>query len=89
MAWARCMQVKFVSVCGARYKTRPGLTYHYTHSHKDEEGGCADPATASTAVAATSDPFVKQQPQQMTPQGASPSALEPGWHTIQDHYLIS
>lgn len=40
-----------VSVCGARYKTRPGLTYHYTHSHKekaanlpnDEEGsqeGC-------------------------------------------------
>lgn len=30
-------------VCGARYKTRPGLTYHYTHSHKektlqDEEG---------------------------------------------------
>ena len=24
-------------VCGARYKTRPGLTYHYTHSHKDKE----------------------------------------------------
>ncbi|XP_046401062.1 zinc finger protein ubi-d4 A [Ischnura elegans] len=32
-------------LCGARYKTRPGLTYHYTHSHKDrddeEEGGGA------------------------------------------------
>ncbi|XP_008485868.1 zinc finger protein ubi-d4 B-like [Diaphorina citri] len=27
-------------LCGARYKTRPGLTYHYTHSHK--EGTCAD-----------------------------------------------
>uniref|UniRef100_A0A8D8R2G2 Zinc finger protein ubi-d4 B n=1 Tax=Cacopsylla melanoneura TaxID=428564 RepID=A0A8D8R2G2_9HEMI len=27
-------------LCGARYKTRPGLTYHYTHSHK--EGSCAD-----------------------------------------------
>lgn len=23
------------TVCGARYKTRPGLTYHYTHSHKE------------------------------------------------------
>ncbi|XP_018895664.1 zinc finger protein ubi-d4 B isoform X2 [Bemisia tabaci] len=22
-------------LCGARYKTRPGLTYHYTHSHKE------------------------------------------------------
>lgn len=24
-----------ISVCGARYKTRPGLTYHYSHSHKE------------------------------------------------------
>lgn len=24
-----------ISVCGARYKTRPGLTYHYGHSHKE------------------------------------------------------
>lgn len=23
-------------VCGARYKTRPGLSYHYTHSHQVE-----------------------------------------------------
>lgn len=22
-------------MCGARYKTRPGLTYHYRHSHKE------------------------------------------------------
>ncbi|CAG9860125.1 unnamed protein product [Phyllotreta striolata] len=22
-------------ICGARYKTRPGLTYHYRHSHKE------------------------------------------------------
>ncbi|CAA9994390.1 unnamed protein product [Nesidiocoris tenuis] len=27
------------TVCGARYKTRPGLTYHYTHSHKDGGSG--------------------------------------------------
>lgn len=41
-------------VCGARYKTRPGLTYHYTHSHKektpqDEEGSLEGaPASPST-----------------------------------------
>ena len=27
-----------VSVCGARYKTRPGLTYHYTHFHNSVPG---------------------------------------------------
>ena len=24
-------------VCGMRYKTRPGLSYHYNHSHKDRD----------------------------------------------------
>jgi len=39
--------------CGARYKTRPGLTYHYTHSHKnlleddDEDSGSATPSAGS------------------------------------------
>lgn len=28
-----------VSVCGKRYKNRPGLSYHYTHSHLAEEEG--------------------------------------------------
>lgn len=28
-----------VAVCGKRYKNRPGLSYHYAHSHlADEEG---------------------------------------------------
>lgn len=28
-----------VAVCGKRYKNRPGLSYHYTHTHlADEEG---------------------------------------------------
>lgn len=28
-----------VPVCGKRYKNRPGLSYHYTHTHlADEEG---------------------------------------------------
>ena len=26
-------------MCGARYKTRPGLSYHYNHSHKEKAGG--------------------------------------------------
>lgn len=31
--------VFFLLVCGKRYKNRPGLSYHYTHSHlADEEG---------------------------------------------------
>lgn len=25
------------AVCGKRYKNRPGLSYHYTHSHLAEE----------------------------------------------------
>ena len=28
-----------ISVCMARYKTRPGLTYHYNHSHKGRTVG--------------------------------------------------
>ena len=40
-----CLMVRF-TVCGARYKTRPGLTYHLSHFHSggDEEedhGGAA------------------------------------------------
>lgn len=27
------------SVCGKRYKNRPGLSYHYAHSHLAEEEG--------------------------------------------------
>lgn len=31
--------VVLVAVCGKRYKNRPGLSYHYTHSHLAEEEG--------------------------------------------------
>lgn len=27
------------AVCGKRYKNRPGLSYHYTHTHLAEEEG--------------------------------------------------
>ncbi len=29
----------FIIVCGKRYKNRPGLSYHYTHTHLAEEEG--------------------------------------------------
>lgn len=28
-----------VLVCGKRYKNRPGLSYHYAHTHLAEEEG--------------------------------------------------
>jgi zinc finger protein ubi-d4 len=36
--------------CGARYKTRPGLSYHYSHSHTNPTTASA---TTSTVTAAT------------------------------------
>lgn len=33
-----CLGVS-LAVCGKRYKNRPGLSYHYTHSHLAEEEG--------------------------------------------------
>ncbi|KAF4520767.1 hypothetical protein B566_EDAN011418, partial [Ephemera danica] len=35
--------------CGARYKTRPGLTYHYTHSHKDRDDEEDDSSSANNS----------------------------------------
>lgn len=66
------------TACGARYKTRPGLTYHYTHSHKnlldgggggdDEDSGPATPTAASSSgsgmVSAPSTPLNPMHGQQ-------------------------
>ncbi|XP_076315754.1 zinc finger protein DPF3-like isoform X1 [Tachypleus tridentatus] len=47
-------------ICGARYKTRPGLSYHYSHSHNnsdtaDEEQSYASPkSTTSKPTSSTS-----------------------------------
>lgn len=40
-----------ISVCGARYKTRPGLTYHYGHSHKE---GASDENSRESIAPTTS-----------------------------------
>ncbi|XP_063833546.1 zinc finger protein ubi-d4 [Ostrinia nubilalis] len=34
-------------LCGAKYKTRAGLTYHFTHTHKDPPSGSAGAAAGS------------------------------------------
>ncbi|CAH1170072.1 unnamed protein product [Phaedon cochleariae] len=41
-------------LCGARYKTRPGLTYHYGHSHK--EGASDENSRDSNAPTPTAQP---------------------------------
>ncbi len=39
------LHILLLTVCGARYKTRPGLTYHLSHFHSglddDEDSGHA------------------------------------------------
>lgn len=50
-------------MCGAKYKTRPGLTYHFTHTHKDAAGSDNDsrdsrPATSPAAAADYQDSYV-------------------------------
>lgn len=44
-----CMYI----VCGAKYKTRAGLVYHFTHAHKDpapaSDGDSRDSARAADA----------------------------------------
>lgn len=37
--FTRCIFWFSVAVCGKRYKNRPGLSYHYAHSHLAEEEG--------------------------------------------------
>ncbi|PNF34754.1 hypothetical protein B7P43_G05065 [Cryptotermes secundus] len=62
-------------LCGARYKTRPGLTYHYTHSHKDRDdedcssSGMGGPEGGSMgSVDRGASPSMKQQQQQQQQQ---------------------
>ncbi|XP_061754319.1 zinc finger protein ubi-d4 isoform X2 [Nerophis ophidion] len=52
-------------VCGKRYKNRPGLSYHYTHSHlADEEGDNAEEMEVSEAP--PPPPLPPQPPQPKT-----------------------
>lgn len=85
-----CLIVDFrrPKACGARYKTRPGLTYHYTHSHKnlldgeDEDSGSATPTAMGSNSGMLSAPATPLHPtmqgQNMTTPGAAGDHAQPG-----------
>lgn len=50
-------------LCGARYKTRPGLSYHYTHSHQNEGG---DGRRLDDEEVAYTPPRLQSHPQSAT-----------------------
>lgn len=77
---SQCQIANKISVCGARYKTRPGLTYHYSHSHK--EGASDENSRDSTAPA-------PQGAATPAPGGEAPTVApqpNPG-HVYQDSYV--
>ncbi|KAF9787715.1 hypothetical protein SFRURICE_016922 [Spodoptera frugiperda] len=53
-------------VCGAKYKTRPGLTYHFTHTHKEPAGGSGG-AGASDGDSRDSRPGAHTPPAHQVP----------------------
>ncbi|XP_072948179.1 zinc finger protein ubi-d4 A isoform X2 [Epargyreus clarus] len=64
-------------LCGAKYKTRPGLTYHYTHTHKDPPTGAG-----AAAAAAGSDGDSRDSRAAHSPPAPPPPATE-----YQDSYV--
>lgn len=77
-------------MCGARYKTRPGLTYHYGHSHKE---GASDensresnaPTPTNTSAAGTASPGAAPGVP-VAGEGASAATTPPG-SVYQDSYV--
>lgn len=71
-------------VCGKRYKNRPGLSYHYAHSHlAEEEGDDKEDSQPPTPVSQRSE---EQKCESAPPQWvASPGGaigvggITPGW----------
>lgn len=78
-------------ICGARYKTRPGLSYHYSHSHQNESGGSASSGPgggsgssgsgrgSSTALEDDDMPYTPPRQMHHPPQAPS-SNMPPGPH---------
>ncbi|KPJ00794.1 Zinc finger protein neuro-d4 [Papilio xuthus] len=62
-------------VCGAKYKTRPGLTYHFTHTHKD-------PGTAAGTAPCSDGDSRDSRPGAHTPPAPAQPATE-----YQDSYV--
>ncbi|XP_063231973.1 zinc finger protein ubi-d4 A-like isoform X2 [Bacillus rossius redtenbacheri] len=62
-------------LCGARYKTRPGLTYHYTHSHKerDDDESLSSEGVVGATERGSASPGAGQQPPGSVAEAASPA----------------
>ncbi|XP_073962811.1 LOW QUALITY PROTEIN: zinc finger protein ubi-d4-like [Choristoneura fumiferana] len=43
-------------LCGAKYKTRPGLTYHFTHTHKETAAATSDGDSRDSRAGAHTPP---------------------------------
>lgn len=50
------------TVCGAKYKTRAGLVYHFTHTHKDPPAGAPAAGSDGDSREATRTPPAPQPP---------------------------
>ncbi|XP_051165913.1 zinc finger protein ubi-d4 isoform X4 [Leptopilina boulardi] len=67
------------AVCSARYKTRPGLVYHYGHSHSTSSGDLAkelSPSPADVESRSTADAAVSDQ--SASKDDFPPTAPSPG-----------
>ncbi|CAH2986712.1 unnamed protein product [Chilo suppressalis] len=78
-------------LCGAKYKTRAGLTYHFTHTHKEPAGGAG--ATGPPAAGSDGDSRDSRAgahtPPAPAPQGSAPAATGPAAPATeyQDSYV--
>ncbi|RWS13649.1 Zinc finger protein DPF3-like protein [Dinothrombium tinctorium] len=69
-------------ICGARYKTRPGLSYHYSHSHQNdgERGNRGPPGMEEEDMPYTPPRQMHSQgqhPPQPPPASATPVSVAP------------
>ncbi|XP_012546973.2 zinc finger protein ubi-d4 A isoform X2 [Bombyx mori] len=68
-------------LCGAKYKTRAGLTYHFTHTHKDPP-----PGASTSAVAGGSDGDSRDSPHGTPAPNAQSAQAQPATE-YQDSYV--
>lgn len=64
------------TVCGVRYKTRPGLSYHYAHSHIAGSGGSSSSGDHhnNSSSQASSQPPVAPPQHEDSGSGSGPSS---------------
>lgn len=66
-------------LCGARYKTRPGLSYHYSHSHQNDGGGGGDGMGGRLPEEGGEGgvpPFAAPRPMHANPNGGASSSSQ-------------